>query len=79
MQGRMSQWSTDEVPGEVGIKGFGGAGLYPVKDSICPPEETGELSQLFSGADGSVRWEPSGHQLTRSEEEQVAFWYKKRF
>ncbi|MGP1907871.1 alpha/beta hydrolase [Metabacillus sp. JX24] len=54
---------------------FIGAGM---NDPICRPEETEELSDLLKGAGGNVlvHWENHGHQLTSSEVEAAAAWYK---
>ncbi|MGB8000510.1 MAG: alpha/beta hydrolase [Anaerobacillus sp.] len=48
-------------------------------DPICSPEETRELEQLFTnaGANVTVHWERSGHQLTRDEVDKAAEWFKK--
>nr|WP_283152111.1 alpha/beta hydrolase [Pseudalkalibacillus hwajinpoensis] len=48
-------------------------------DPICSPQETKELLEMFShaGAEVTVHWESAGHQLTRSEAEKAAEWFKK--
>lgn len=47
-------------------------------DPICTPEETEELAALLegAGADVTVNWESSGHQLTRTEVMAAGNWYK---
>ena len=54
---------------------FIGAGK---NDPICPSEESEELEQLLSnaGADVSLHWEHHGHQLTGTEIDSAANWYK---
>ncbi|NHN32099.1 alpha/beta hydrolase [Paenibacillus agricola] len=57
---------------------FIGAGT---NDPICPPRETEELQALLSGAGAPVivHWENFGHQLTQSEVNAAAGWYKQHF
>lgn len=66
------------LPDLAGTPVFIGAGR---NDPICPPQETEELQSLLqqAGADITVHWEMFGHQLTRSEAEAAAGWYRKRF
>lgn len=66
------------LPDLSGTPVFIGAGK---NDPICPPSETEELQQLLEGAGAqvTVRWEHHGHQLTRTEAEAAAAWYKERF
>ncbi|SFB99222.1 phospholipase/carboxylesterase [Alkalibacterium subtropicum] len=56
---------------------FIGAGK---NDSICPSEESEELKQLLSeaGADVTLHWENHGHQLTGTEIDAAANWYRKQ-
>ncbi|TKD71436.1 alpha/beta hydrolase [Pseudalkalibacillus hwajinpoensis] len=48
-------------------------------DPICPADETKELEQLLNnaGAEVTVHWEKSGHQLTQSEALKAAEWFKR--
>ncbi|MDQ0483144.1 alpha/beta hydrolase [Guptibacillus hwajinpoensis] len=48
-------------------------------DPICSSDETRELKQLLdkAGADVTVHWETSGHQLTQSEAMKAAEWFKR--
>lgn len=48
-------------------------------DPICSSDETRELKQLLgnAGAEVTVHWEMSGHQLTQSEAMKAAEWFKK--
>ncbi|WP_368645772.1 alpha/beta hydrolase [Alkalibacterium putridalgicola] len=54
---------------------FIGAGK---NDPICPAEESEELEQLLSeaGADVTLHWENHGHQLTGTEIDAAADWYR---
>ncbi|GIO28720.1 alpha/beta hydrolase [Ornithinibacillus bavariensis] len=54
---------------------FIGAGT---NDPICSPQESEELASLFKDAGASVEmhWEDRGHQLTITEVEAAASWYK---
>ncbi|MFF2481137.1 alpha/beta hydrolase [Paenibacillus sp. NPDC058071] len=47
-------------------------------DRICPPHETEELAALLegAGAEVSVHWEQFGHQLTGSEAQAAASWFR---
>lgn len=67
-----------KLPNLTGKPIFIGAGE---NDPICSSEETKELHDLFSqaGAEVTVHWEKAGHQLTQSEAEKAAEWYKKNF
>ncbi|SDC20021.1 phospholipase/carboxylesterase [Melghirimyces thermohalophilus] len=51
------------------------------QDSICAPEQTGELQSLLekAGAKVEVAWQNGGHQLTRTEVAQAAAWYENMF
>ncbi|MDP4550036.1 alpha/beta hydrolase [Alkalihalobacillus macyae] len=48
-------------------------------DPICSSDETRELKQLLdnAGAEVTVHWETSGHQLTQSEAKKAAEWFKR--
>lgn len=67
-----------ELPDLTGVPCFIGAGS---NDPLCTPQETEELNQLLQGAGANVavHWEPFGHQLTSSEVEAAAVWYKEAF
>ncbi|MEV5029931.1 alpha/beta hydrolase [Paenibacillus sp. LPE1-1-1.1] len=67
-----------ELPDLTGVPCFIGAGS---NDPLCTPQETEELNQLLQGAGAAVavHWEPFGHQLTSSEVEAAAAWYKEAF
>lgn len=66
------------LPDLAGVPVFIGAGK---NDPLCSPRETEELAELLgdAGAELSVHWENNGHQLSRSEVEQAAAWYRERF
>ncbi|TDG00157.1 alpha/beta hydrolase [Paenibacillus piri] len=65
------------LPDLTGLPVFIGAGT---NDPICPPHETEELHKLLgaAGASVSVHWERFGHQLTASEAEAAAAWFRER-
>lgn len=67
-----------DLPNLNGTPIFIGAGE---NDPICPAQESLELQKLLSdaGAETIIHWEKFGHQLTRSEVEAAAEWYKKNF
>ncbi|MRX72906.1 carboxylesterase [Bacillus lacus] len=67
-----------KLPNLTGVPVFIGAGS---NDPICTPQETNELEQHLTeaGADVHVHWEQQGHQLTGTEAEAAAEWYKKIF
>ncbi|WP_257348586.1 alpha/beta hydrolase [Pseudalkalibacillus decolorationis] len=67
-----------DLPDLTGIPVFIGAGK---NDPICKPEETEELIHMLkeAGADVTVHWESFGHQLTGSEVDAAAWWYKDNF
>ncbi|MFC7370195.1 alpha/beta hydrolase [Fictibacillus iocasae] len=67
-----------EIPSLAGLPVFIGAGK---NDPICPAHETEELEQMLSqvGAKVEVKWEQMGHQLTRSEVEAAAEFFKKEW
>lgn len=48
-------------------------------DPICPAQESEDLKALLeqAGADVSIHWENRGHQLTYTEVEAAAAWYRK--
>ncbi|WP_374017856.1 alpha/beta hydrolase [Paenibacillus thiaminolyticus] len=66
------------LPDLSGIPVFIGAGK---NDPICSPQETEELEGLLrgAGADVTVHWERHGHQLTSSEAEAAADWFRDKF
>ncbi|RJG20417.1 alpha/beta hydrolase [Paenibacillus thiaminolyticus] len=66
------------LPDLSGIPVFIGAGK---NDPICSPQETEELEELLggAGADVTVHWERYGHQLTSSEAEAAADWFRDKF
>ncbi|MBG9791504.1 carboxylesterase [Paenibacillus dendritiformis] len=66
------------LPDLNGIPVFIGAGK---NDPICPPQETEELEGLLRGAgsDVTVHWERYGHQLTSTEAEAAADWFRGKF
>ncbi|WP_144463098.1 alpha/beta hydrolase [Siminovitchia fortis] len=65
-----------ELPNLTGRHIFIAAGK---NDLMCPPHESLELQDLLSGAhaDVTVHWENNGHQLTWTEVEAAAGWYRK--
>lgn len=65
-----------ELPDLTGKHIFIAAGK---NDPMCPPSESSDLQELFSGAraDVSIHWENNGHQLTFTEVEAAAEWYEK--
>lgn len=67
-----------ELPDLTGTKVFIGAGT---NDPICPQEESVELKELLEKAKASVdiHWENRGHQLTMTEVQAAAEWYRKHF
>jgi len=64
-----------DLPDLSGLAVFIGAGK---NDPICPSEESEELEQLLSnaGANVSIHWENHGHQLTGTEIDAAADWYR---
>ncbi|TXK76804.1 alpha/beta hydrolase [Paenibacillus sp. N3.4] len=66
------------LPDLSGVPIFIGAGE---NDPICSPQETEELQTLLreAGAPVEVHWERAGHQLTRSEVDAAAMWFKHNF
>ncbi len=66
------------LPDLTGLPCFIGAGK---NDPICSPQETEELSGLLkqAGASVTVHWESFGHQLTSSEVNAAAVWFKQAF
>jgi len=64
-----------ELPDMTGLPVFIGAGE---NDPIVSRSETEELASLLSGAGANVEihWERQGHQLTRTEAEAAAAWFK---
>ncbi|WP_106768883.1 alpha/beta hydrolase [Paenibacillus faecalis] len=67
-----------ELPDLTGVPVFIAAGQ---RDTLCPPQETEDLSALLSeaGADVKVHWEHGGHQLSRTEVTAAAAWFKEKF
>jgi phospholipase/carboxylesterase len=67
-----------DLPSMKDLPVFIGAGS---NDPICPRAETEDLSALLenAGAKVQVQWENYGHQLTRSEAEAAAKWFKDTF
>lgn len=66
----------NQIPNMVDLPVFIGAGK---NDPICKPEETEDLAELLkkAGATVSIHWESYGHQLTQSEAQAAADWYKR--
>lgn len=66
-----------QLPNLAGVPVFIGAGT---NDPICSPGETEELEKLLSGAgaDITVHWENFGHQLTSSEVNAAAAWFREK-
>ncbi|AZK48054.1 alpha/beta hydrolase [Paenibacillus lentus] len=66
-----------QLPNLADVPVFIGAGS---NDPICPSSETEELEKLLSGAgaDVTVHWENFGHQLTSSEVNAAAAWFRKK-
>lgn len=64
-----------ELPNLDGKKVFITAGT---NDPICPPFESEDLMELLTGAGAEVviYWEDRGHQLTMTEVQAAAAWYK---
>lgn len=67
-----------EMPSLEGTSVFIGAGT---NDPICPMDEAKDLASLLegAGADVDIHWENFGHQLTQSEIQAAAAWYKNIF
>lgn len=67
-----------ELPDLSGTKVFIGAGT---NDPICPQEESIELKELLekANAEVAIHWEHRGHQLTMTEVQAAASWYKENF
>jgi phospholipase/carboxylesterase len=67
-----------ELPKHEGTPVFITAGK---NDPICPATEATELQSLLenAGADALIHWEYNGHQLTRTEVDAAAEWYKTKF
>lgn len=63
------------LPGLEGVPVFIGAGR---NDPICSPEESEELQSLLetAGAQVTLHWENSGHQLTTTEVRAASRWYR---
>jgi phospholipase/carboxylesterase len=67
-----------ELPDLSGKSVFIAAGT---NDPICSPMESTELQSLLEKANANVElhWENRGHQLTNTEVEAAALWYRKLF
>lgn len=67
-----------ELPGMNQLPVFIGAGK---NDPLCPPQETEELERLLvgAGANVTVHWQSSGHQLTQGEVDAASAWYQHNF
>jgi phospholipase/carboxylesterase len=67
-----------ELPNLAGIPVFIAAGT---NDPLCQPQESVDLEKLLSEAGASVtlHWEDFGHQLTSSEVEAAASWFRKQW
>ncbi|MFC7677495.1 alpha/beta hydrolase [Paenibacillus sp. GCM10028914] len=67
-----------ELPDLSGVPVFIAAGK---RDMMCPPKESEDLNSLLSeaGADVLLHWEQGGHQLSRTEVEAAAVWFKEKF
>ncbi|MCM3585777.1 alpha/beta hydrolase [Mesobacillus maritimus] len=66
-----------ELPDLAGTSVFIAAGT---NDPICSPLESAELKEMLTKANANVElhWENRGHQLTATEVEAAANWYKNR-
>ncbi len=66
------------LPDLSGVPVFVGAGS---NDPICSPQESKDLKALLeeAGAHVTLHWEDFGHQLTGSEVNAAADWFKQRF
>lgn len=66
------------LPDLTGIPVFIGSGR---NDGICPPHEAEELERLLTqaGANVHIHWENFGHQLTQTEVDAAANWYRQHF
>ena len=64
-----------DLPDLAGKRVFIAAGT---NDPICPAQESEELNTLLAGAGAEVElhWENRGHQLTMTEVQAAAAWYK---
>lgn len=67
-----------ELPKLNGLPVFIGVGT---NDPLCSPQETEELERLLAGAGANVtvQWESSGHQLTKGEIDAASAWYQHHF
>ncbi|WP_044481211.1 alpha/beta hydrolase [Paenibacillus antibioticophila] len=67
-----------ELPKMNGLPVFIGAGT---NDPLCSPQETEELERLLAGAGANVtvQWQSSGHQLTKGEIDAASAWYQHHF
>ncbi|MCZ0701765.1 phospholipase/carboxylesterase [Natronobacillus azotifigens] len=64
-----------DIPNLAEVKVFIGAGI---NDPLCSAQETKELATILTDhhAEVSVHWEENGHQLTQTEVEAAAEWYR---
>lgn len=67
-----------KLPDLSGVPVFIAAGK---RDMMCPPQESEDLTSHLSeaGADVLLHWEQGGHQLSRTEVEAAAIWFKQKF
>jgi phospholipase/carboxylesterase len=66
-----------ELPNLTGVGVFISAGQH---DSICPPDESMELSDRLLSANAKVTlsWQPGGHRLSMEEIIEAKTWYEKK-
>ncbi|WP_054955675.1 alpha/beta hydrolase [Paenibacillus dakarensis] len=67
-----------KLPDLSGVPVFIAAGK---RDMMCPPQESEDLTTLLkeAGAEVLLHWEQGGHQLSRTEVEAAASWFKQKF
>ncbi|WP_422659779.1 alpha/beta hydrolase [Paenibacillus sp. EC2-1] len=67
-----------ELPDLSGVPVFIAAGR---RDMMCPPQESEDLNSMLTeaGADAQLHWEQGGHQLSLTEVEAAAIWFKQKF
>lgn len=67
-----------ELPDLSGVPVFIAAGR---RDMMCPPQESEDLNSMLTeaGADVQLHWEQGGHQLSLTEVEAAAIWFKQKF
>lgn len=51
------------------------------RDMMCPPQESEDLNSMLTeaGADVQLHWEQGGHQLSLTDVEAAAIWFKQKF